>query len=362
MNPNLMRVLFVMVTAFVALPIPAHAQPPIPLLTGFSHWDHHWFMWTPRHPVYESIEVMSKDAGDGRPPLIWVFFTEREGRKKQVHYFNDPVLARRWPGDTHYRDIEYRTEGPPGAPRGLAIQFRDKDNAPVEWAVTFDAGAALGTTGAGLTDQSGHSSGSLFLIFFREKGASTSRSALRIGGRDFSFRDEDRASGRYRFGTAYSTNVFTATIAYSSTMVESTSDGVRTSTGWVFTKEAGAGGGATYISQALGDRNAIRVMTDAAGRVMLYEHTDGDHTFRIVFDPALALDAAPGPPSRYEMSLDGFARLVSGVAQVRAGVPNGVTIGWRNERPEWATAYRFTSILRPTAGQKYELVVAPTRD
>ena len=50
MNPNLMRVLFVMVTAFVALPIPAHAQPPIPLLTGFPHWDHHWFMWTPRHP------------------------------------------------------------------------------------------------------------------------------------------------------------------------------------------------------------------------------------------------------------------------------------------------------------------------
>jgi hypothetical protein len=213
-----------------------------------------------------------------------------------------------------------------------------------------------------LTDQSGHSSGSLFLIFFREKGASTSRSALRIGARDFSFRDEDRASGRYRFGTAYSTNVFSAVIAYGSTVVESTSDGVRTSTGWVFTKEAGAGGGATYISQALGDRNAIRVVRDAARRVTLYEHTDGDHAFRIVFDPALALDAAPGPPSRYEMSLDGFARLVSGVAQVRAGVPAGVTIGWRNERPEWATAYRFTSILRPTAGQKYELVVAPTRD
>jgi len=60
--------------------------------------------------------------------------------------------------------------------------------------------------------------------------------------------------------------------------------------------------------------------------VTLYEHTDGDHAFRIVFDPALALDAAPRPPSRYEMSLDGFARLVSGVAPVRASVPNGVTI------------------------------------
>jgi hypothetical protein len=42
-------------------------------------------MWTTRHPVYEAIEVMARDGSDGRPPLIWSFLTEREGRKKQVN-------------------------------------------------------------------------------------------------------------------------------------------------------------------------------------------------------------------------------------------------------------------------------------
>jgi hypothetical protein len=298
-----MRALLGMFGALTALPIPGHAQPPIPLQTQFSHWDHHWFMWTPRHPVYEAIEVMARDGSDGRPPLIWSFLTEREGRKKQVNYFNDPVLARRWPGDTHYRDIEYRADGATGAPRDLTVRFRDKDNAPVEWTVTFDPGAVLGTSGAGLTDQSGHSSASLFLIFFREKGAATRHSALRIGGRDFSFRDEDQASGQ--FGASYSTNVFTATVAYGSTVVENTSDGMRTSTGRVFRRQASSDAVA-FTSNALGERNAIRI--------------------------------------------------------VSAGKPSGVIIDWRNEQPEWATAYRFTSLLRPTAGQKYELVVAPSRE
>ena len=41
---------------------PANATAPIvPLVTAHHHWDHHWFVWLPRHPVYESVEVMSID-------------------------------------------------------------------------------------------------------------------------------------------------------------------------------------------------------------------------------------------------------------------------------------------------------------
>ena len=27
------------------------ATPVVPLVTAHHHWDHHWFVWLPRHPV-----------------------------------------------------------------------------------------------------------------------------------------------------------------------------------------------------------------------------------------------------------------------------------------------------------------------
>src|SRR5262245_40556498 len=68
-------------------------QPVIPFHTSFRHWDHHLFLWTPTHPLYESIEAAASTSPGGRE-LVWVWFTERAVPKKQVHYVSDPETAR----------------------------------------------------------------------------------------------------------------------------------------------------------------------------------------------------------------------------------------------------------------------------
>ena len=46
--------------------VPAGATAPVvPLVTVHNHWDHHWFVWLPRHPVYEAVEVLSSEPAGG---------------------------------------------------------------------------------------------------------------------------------------------------------------------------------------------------------------------------------------------------------------------------------------------------------
>ena len=63
--------------------------PLVPITSRLGRWDHHWFVWLPRHPVYESVEVASRDAPENPFKFVWVFFTERDGAKRQVHYLNN---------------------------------------------------------------------------------------------------------------------------------------------------------------------------------------------------------------------------------------------------------------------------------
>ena len=93
---------------------PANAAAPVvPLVTAHHHWDHHWFVWLPRHPVYESVEVMSIDSAGDYFRAVWVFFTERRGGKRQTHFFDSRQIVERFPG-SHYRAIEYERSGTPG--------------------------------------------------------------------------------------------------------------------------------------------------------------------------------------------------------------------------------------------------------
>jgi hypothetical protein len=71
----------------VPLPTIARDAKVVPILSVFNHWDHHWYIWLPGDPVYEAVEVMSRERGVGASPLVWVFFTERVAPKRQVHYF-----------------------------------------------------------------------------------------------------------------------------------------------------------------------------------------------------------------------------------------------------------------------------------
>ena len=61
--------------------------PIVPPVTAHHHWDHHGFVWLPRHPVYESAEIMSIDTAGNPYRAVWVFFTERAGGKRQHHFF-----------------------------------------------------------------------------------------------------------------------------------------------------------------------------------------------------------------------------------------------------------------------------------
>ena len=41
--------------------------PLVPFATVVDSWDHHWFLWLPLHPVYEAVEVASREPDrDGR--------------------------------------------------------------------------------------------------------------------------------------------------------------------------------------------------------------------------------------------------------------------------------------------------------
>ena len=60
------------------------AAPVVPLVTAHEYWDHHWFVWLPRHPVYESVEIGSIDAVGNRERAVWVFFTGRHGKSVKL--------------------------------------------------------------------------------------------------------------------------------------------------------------------------------------------------------------------------------------------------------------------------------------
>ena len=162
---------------------PANAAAPVvPLVTAHHHWDHHWFVWLPRHPVYESVEVMSIDSAGDYYRAVWVFFTERHGGKRQTHFFDNRQIVERFPG-SHYRPIEYERSGTPGQGQSVRVALAGLDDVPIEIVVDL-ADRPLIRTGAGLTDQSGHSAGTLFLLFHRDRNALARTNEVRIKGND----------------------------------------------------------------------------------------------------------------------------------------------------------------------------------
>ena len=57
---------------------------------------------------------MTVDAPFNPYKLVWVFFTEREGEKRQHHFMDDPSIAE-GADYFHYRKIDYRRTGESGA-------------------------------------------------------------------------------------------------------------------------------------------------------------------------------------------------------------------------------------------------------
>ena len=329
--------------------------PIIPVTSIFEHWDHHWFIWLPRHPVYESVEVASQDAPGNSFRLVWVFFTERAGEKRQHHYLDNRNVVSRWPGSV-YRSIRYVRSGAAGGPQGLTVSFDDKDAQPVEVDISVDARPLRE---AGLTDQIGHARREHFLVFFREKGAAAVRNRVAIGGRDFSFNSDDGIEARYPFRASYSANVYTVSLRFTTTSFQYANGRLKSNGGLAFVQASAADAEMLYVSDVSGGGdNRVAVRTTAQGGLTAYTHETRGHTFAIRFDPPL-LEAtnAETPPVTYRMSLDHFADLVVGQIYSRRDGTQ-IVLEWRHARPEWARSSPFKSALRMQE-DGYQLQVSP---
>ena len=332
-----------------AEPVPA---PIIPISTTFDYWDQHWFIWLPNHPVYELVEVASRAVPGQAERQLWVWFTERAGGKAQVNYYNAQYLAG---GRPESFVVPISVEQPDGAgSRSIHVAFADREGKSVDISIHVDAAGDLKP--AGLTDQSGHAAGSVFLIFYRETEQLASRNQVTIDGKDYSFNSMDGVSGSFPFMAAYSEGIYIATIPYAGAHVAVSDGALAQSWGRNFVQDDG--GTSWTASTPRGD--TLQEKADEAGGLRSLSHRFRGHELKVDFDTPLVLPAA-GTNTRipFRVSLDEHAALISG--DIEASNPAGTPIlDWRPDRPRWASASPFrTTVTWDDDGKGYTLAVRP---
>ena len=341
-----------LIFAYMACALPnsatATSAPAIPLVSHHAPFDHHWYVWLPRHPTYEAVEVMSIDAPFNPYRLVWVIFTERDGEKRQHHFIDDRRITE-YVDNFHYREINYRRAG--GAEEGQSVftSFSDLDGAEVE--ILIDAeGTPLTSTGSGLTDQSGHSAEKLVMLFHRKRGALTARNKVMIGGRDFSFRAGDDPERQHPFVAAYSAGIQIVVFPFGQWSF--TVDEARLSddaAGLSFDIEARTGG-VDLVADLPGYQNRTTIELDADGALERYSHDVGSHRMVISLDEALPLTGlAPKSTRRFSILLDPDEP-VAGGRVVSAPTESGRRLSWTIHTPSWAAGYPFESLVEERDG------------
>ena len=330
------------------LPSRGLATPAIPLISHHVHFDHQWYVWLPRHPTYEAVEVMSVDAPFNPYRLVWVIFTERDGEKRQHHFMDDRRIAEGGE-DFHYREIDYRRAGGAGGGQSVYASFTDLDGARVE--VEIDAeGAALTQVGAGLTDQSGHSAGELVMLFHRERNALVERNSVTIDGQDFSFRKGDDPEGTHRFVAVYSAGIQIVVMPFGQwTFSASEARLSDDAAGLSFDVEA-RNEGFTLVADLPGYQNRTTIELDAGGALQRYRHDVGSHRMVISLNEALPLTGiAPTSTSRFSILMDPEEPVASGRV-VSEPTENGRRLSWTIDTPSWAAGYPFESLIEEQDG------------
>ena len=280
---------------------PVNAAAPVaPLVTAHHHWDHHWFVWLPRHPVYESVEVMSVDSAGGFYRAVWVFFTERHGGKRQVHFFDDRQIVEGFPG-SHYRPIDYERSGSPGQGQSVRVALTGLDDVPIEIVVDL-AARPLTRTGAGLTNQSGHSADTLFLLFHRDRTALARTNEVRVGGADYSFRAGDDPAAKHRFMAAYSAGIQIAVIPFGQLSFSRHEERLSANAAGLSFAVTEPDGGVRLAASQPGYRNRIAVDLNAGGALTGYRHDAATHRLALSFDAALPL-AVDSPRSANQFAV-----------------------------------------------------------
>ena len=332
--------------------------PVVPLVTTHHYWDHHWFVWLPRHPVYESAEIMTIDTVEIPYRAVWVFFTERDGGKRQIHFFDDRRIVESFAG-SHYRTIDYERTGTPDRGQSVRVSLIGLDDVPIDIAIDL-ADQPLNRIGAGLTDQSGHAADILFLLFHRERNALARTNEVHIGGSDYSFRTEDDPEGKYRFKASYSAGIQIGIIPFGRWTF--TRDEMRLSApaaGLSFTSAA-HDAGTRLTASPPGYRNRIAVDLDATGALTGYRHDAGTHRLGIELDAALPLaDDAPQTTRGFSVHLNPDMPVARGVV-ISEPMEGGRRLTWRIRSPGWAEDYPFESTIRAN-GSGYELTIRSLR-
>lgn len=343
----MLRILALPLMAMIAPTFAASsAEPIVPFVTEFHHWDHHWYVWLPRDPLYEAVEVMSLATSGSATPLVWAFFTERAPPKRQHHYTNSHDMAAKT-GWT-YAAIDYATTGGAEGPLGTLVRFTDGQGKSVAINVDFAPGARLSHLGAGLTDQTGHSADRLFLLFYRESAARTEQSAVTIDGIEVS---EPRANEPPPpFRAAYSRNIFVGAIPFAKSRV---SFGAAIAGELNFREQRSADTAhRLYVAtRARGDQ--IELLADAQGQIERYVDRRGSHTLTVDFSPPVAAS----DKATYRIGFDEFHDLVAGNVHITRQ-DGGLVLDWRTEVPAWARNYPLRTQLRREADGSIVLSVS----
>jgi hypothetical protein len=322
-------------------------HPLVPFSTVMSHWDHHWFLWLPNHAVFESVEIASRETDSSGRAAVWVWFTERAGTKRQIHYRNDPQLARFVGG--LYRQIDYKISGEAGRPRAVEVRFDDSEGKPVNLDVAFDPAQMLVQQGAGLTDQSGHMSDRAFLIFYRETNALAEDAHASIGGSNATF-EKSEPKGPFPFKWAYSHGITIGLIQYGTSKVMFGPGGYNPSpeTGR-YVRQMRWGGNVTLLSE----RGALKEYID---------RTASDDFLRVVFEPALPPcgDEIKQQLSRFSISIAAAADAIKGRVETRCG-GDVHELMWHPEEPSWASRTPFRSEVSRLDEQSLLVTVRPVR-
>lgn len=325
----------------------AMPHPLVPFATTLGAWGHHWFLWLPHHPTYESVEVASREPDPDGRVAVWVWFTERAGAKRQIHYRNDPRLADVIGGN--YCPIGFQIAGDEGRPRGLQVRFDDIENRPVEIDVGFDPDQALSPQGAGLTDQSGHMSDRAFLIFHRDRNALARLGRASIANTNYTF-GSDETKGAFPFRWVYSHGISIALIRYDSFTARFGPDGYAPSpeTDGLYVMPRPGGG-------------SFSLRSNRSGQLEEYVERDGrDNFIRVVFDPPLPPGGRDNArqSSSFSISIKAAADLVRGRVETRCG-DHACVLDWQPSQPLWASKQLFRSEISRPDDRSVSVVVRP---
>ena len=316
----------------------AGSTPAVPLISYHHVFDHHWYVWLPRHPTYEAVEVMTIDAPYNPYRLVWVFFTERDGEKRQHHFMDDPRIAE---GTEyfHYRKIDYRRTGEAGTGQSVRVSLTGLDGVPFE--VEIDAeGVPLTQAGAGLTNQSGHGADRVVMLFHRKNSARAARNRVTIGGEDYSFR-----AGTHPFVAAYAAGIQIVVFPFGTWTFKGDETRLgNEAAGFSFAVE-GREDGTALVSDLLGYNNRTTIELDADGDLERYRHDVGSNRMVISLDESLPLTGpAPQVSSRFSVLMDPDEPVASGHV-VSAPTESGRRLSWTIDTPSWAAGYPFESLV-----------------